>query len=720
MSIAHRREHALRAPRLSVLAIAMLVATHAYAAPADDTSPQAKTDHKKDATELGVVRVVAERADRVSNGATNLDLAIKDTPQSISVVSREQMDNFGADNLNDALRLATGIQVEEWETNRTNYLSRGFEIKNTQLDGIGLPNGWGIVTGAMDAFGYDKIEVIRGANGLLTGVGNSAGTINYVRKRPTNDREGSIGVSYGSWGTTREQLDYSTPITADGSWAVRVVAAHEDGGSYLRDYDNKRTFLYAVVDGQIGANGTLTAGYSYQQADSTGNMWGALTFNTVGGGQTSWNRSASTTQDWTYWNTNNRTGFLEYTHQLSDDWRLKLAYNYRRSSEDDQLFFAYTTTGLDPVTGEGLLGYPYKGQDATTANLGTADLNGTYSLFGREQEAMLGVSLAQSRQGTTYDPVAFTEPAFGLLPGFPYPGNAIPEPAWGARTTPDTLNQRLKRAYGATRISLTERLKAIVGFNYAGFARDGQTGGVRFEQSQNHTSPYAGLTWDFSDDVLGYVSYSDIYQPQDQKDIHAAYLDPTKGKNYELGVKANWLDKRLLTTLAVFDAKQDGLATYRGLDPASGNYYYEPVDVQSKGAELEVTGKLGDYTDLVLGYTHLMMDGEGGHGTYPWVPRNTVNLALSARLPRYTALSFGVSGRWQSATTSGPDSYSGYTVHQGGYAVLNAFVGWRVTPDLSLRFNAYNLTDKKYIGSLYQVGYYGAPAHYMVSLDWKL
>ncbi len=345
------------------LALALSAQAQTQGGPADADQAQ----------DLDKILVVSQRAQRVSNGATNLDLAIKDTPQSISVISREQMDAFGANTLNDALRLATGIQVEEWETNRTNYLSRGFEIENTQIDGIGLPNGWGIVTGAMDSYGYDKIEVIRGANGLLTGVGNAAGTINYVRKRPTNDEQGSVGISYGSWNTRREQVDYSSPITTDGTWAVRVVAAHEDGGSYLRDYDKERTFLYGVVDGQIGENGTLTAGYSWQQANSTGNMWGALTFNTIGGGQIGWPRSASTTQDWTYWNTNNQTGFVEYAQQLSPDWKLKVAYNYRRSTEDDQLFFAYTTTGLDPVTGEGLNGYPYKGRDKVTANLGTVE-----------------------------------------------------------------------------------------------------------------------------------------------------------------------------------------------------------------------------------------------------------------------------------------------------------------------------------------------------------
>ncbi|WP_066097758.1 TonB-dependent siderophore receptor [Xanthomonas massiliensis] len=714
MSISRHRSAGL--PRPSLLALGLLAAVHAHAQDAG-TAVQGSP-----ATELDKVLVVAQRAERVSNGATNLDLTLKDTPQSISTVSQEQMQQFGANSLNDALRLATGIQVEEWETNRTNYLSRGFEIENTQIDGVGLPNGWGIVTGAMDSFGFDKIEVIRGANGLLTGVGNAAGTINYVRKRPTNDEQGSVGISYGSWGTKREQVDYSSPLTTDGSWAVRMVAAHEEGGSYLRDYDKRRTFLYGVVDGQIGENGTLTAGYSYQQADSTGNMWGALSFNYLDGSQTSWSRSASTTQDWTYWNTNNQTGFLEYTQQLGADWKLKLSYDYRRSTADDQLFFAYTTTGLDPATGEGLYGWPYKGQDKTTANLGTVSLNGSYTLFGREQEAMLGFSLAQSHQDSWYNATDSDDPAFGALPGFPYAGNAIPEPVWGARQAPDTLGQRLKRGYGATRVALSDRLKAVVGFNYAAFHRDGVTSGVPFEQSDSHVSPYAGLTWDFDGHVTGYVSYSDIYQPQDQQDINQAYLAPTKGVNYEIGAKADWLDKRLLTTLALFDAKQKGLAIYGGMDLTTFQYFYVPKDVESKGVELEVTGKLNDYLDLVFGYTHMKMEGldeQDDQGTYAWVPRNTVNLALSARLPSYTALSFGVSGRWQSSTTSAPDSYSGYTVRQGSYAVLNAFLAWDFLPNATLRFNVRNITDEKYIGSLYQIGYYGAPRNYAVSLDWR-
>ncbi|MET0328258.1 MAG: TonB-dependent receptor plug domain-containing protein, partial [Luteimonas sp.] len=440
---------------------------------AQTVAPPAAPPSSADATDLDAVLVVGQRANRVSNGATNLDLDIKETPQSISVIDSQQMQDFGADSLNDALRLATGIQVEQTSTNQTQFLARGFEIKNTQIDGVGLPNGWGVVTNAMDAFGFEKLEVIRGANGLLTGVGNSAGTINYVRKRPTNEARGQVGLTFGSHGRRRVEADYSTPFSEDGTWAGRVVAAREESDSYLRDFESDRSYLYAVVDGQIGENGTLTFGYSWQQADTSGNMWGALSFLTTEGEQLEWDRSASTTQDWTFWNSTTKAGFVEYTHRLGDSWQVKASYNNRVYEHDAQLFMAYSALGgLDPGTRTGLLGWGYKSPYETVAHLGDLTLNGRFALFGREHEAMLGASVARSEGTDWYHPVdTATEPAFGLLPGFPYAGNAIPEPAWGARTVYTTLDQRMTRAFGATRLTWTDRFKTILGFNWAEFQR---------------------------------------------------------------------------------------------------------------------------------------------------------------------------------------------------------------------------------------------------------
>ncbi|MFT3763664.1 MAG: TonB-dependent siderophore receptor [Pseudoxanthomonas sp.] len=700
-------------PRVSLLSACLLIAAHAHAqgaAAADaDTTP---------ATDLDRILVVAQRAERVSNGATNLDLAIKDTPQSISVVTAEQMRDFGADSVNEALKLATGIQVDEWETNRTTYSSRGFDIQNTQIDGVGLPNGWGIATGAQDAYGYEKVEVIRGANGLLTGVGNAAGTINYVRKRPANEEQGEAGISYGSWGTVRAQADYSSPLTQDGRWAARIVAAHEDGESYLRANENKRDFFYGVVDGQIGENGTLTLGYSAQSANSDGIMWGALAWIYSDGAQAEWPTSATTTQDWTFWNTNNQNGFAEYTHQLGEDWQLKVAYNYRRSTGTEKMFYAYdgAGAGLDPATNQGLVGYPWAGSDKVVAHLGTATLNGRFEAFGREHEAMLGVSLARSE--TTNRERSALDYAWGeLLPSFPYATSAIPEPTWSDEAVYAEVTQRLKRAFGATRIALSDRLKAIVGVNYAEYIREGVSSGIVADLTTRHTSPYGGLTFDFSDSVLGYVSYSDLYQPQDQVGADDRYLDPSKGVNYEAGVKADWLDKRLLTTLAVFKADQEGLATATGQYNEFGQSIYAGVDVKSKGVEFEAAGKLAEDMDLVFGYTALKLDGLDGEDTYSWVPRRTVNLLLSGRLPGYKALTLGIGGRWQSNIFNVESS--GYRVRQDSYAVVNAFAAWDVLPNLTVRANVNNITDEKYINTLRYSGYYGAPRNYTLSLNWR-
>ena len=301
-------------------------------------------------------------------------------------------------------------------------------------------------------------------------------------------------------------------------------------------------------------------------------------------------------------------------------------------------------------------------------------------------------------------------------PVFPWSGNVIPEPEWGSASLYSTLNQRLKRAFGATRLALTDRLKAVVGANYAQYHRDGVNYGVVFDQTEGHTSPYAGLTFDFNAHVLGYVSYSDIYQPQSQSDENERYLDPTKGTNYEIGVKADWLDKRLLTTLAVFQAKQDNLATGAGYND-NGQFYYTGVDVESRGIEFEATGRIGEHMDLVFGATALKLTGQDGDDTYRWVPRRTANLMLSARLPGHTAFSYGIGGRWQSEISNVESN--GFTVRQGSYAVINGYLAWDFLPNATLRLNANNLTDEKYINTLRYSGYYGAPANYTLSLNWR-
>ncbi|MFZ5520807.1 MAG: TonB-dependent siderophore receptor [Pseudomonadota bacterium] len=666
---------------------------------------------------LETIVVTAKRSARVSSGATGLPLDVKETPQSISILDAQTISDFGATGSNEALRLGTGLNVEQYETNRAVFNSRGFEVQSTQIDGLGVINSWGTVVGQQDTYLFDRIELIRGANGLLTGVGNASGTINYVRKRPLNRDGGEVLLSAGSYNAKRAALDYNKVLAQDGSWAGRIVAVVEDKDSYIRDLNDKRGTLYAVVDGQIGRDGMLTLGYTHQDMKQDSPMWGSLTLNYQDGTMADFPRSSSTSADWTYWDTKTDTAFVEYRHSISADWEVKATYSHTRSDEKTKLLYAYylTTPAYLNPDNTGALGWAYRSATVTENDLIDVNTSGRFTAFGRRHEALAGLSYSSQKTETdTWSPVAGN---FLPLPAFPYDGSAYAEPTWGERAPSSDGKQRLTRLYAATRLTLSDRLKGLVGVNAVRLSRSGNSryGSVLAATAYPDTekvSPYAGLTYDFTPAVTGYVSYSDIFQNQDQYDINGRYLDPTKGVNYEAGVKAEWLNKRLLTTAAVFSAEQKGLATYAGI--SGGQYYYEARDVKSKGIELEATGRIDKNSKLTLGVTHLELDGPDGSDTFEWVPRTTVNVTADTRLAALPQLRLGITGRWQSDTRKDGGA------HQDAYFLAHAFAAYELTDRATLRLNVNNLFDKKYIGGLSYGAIYGAPRNATLTLTYEL
>jgi outer membrane receptor for ferric coprogen and ferric-rhodotorulic acid len=660
------------------------------------------------------VVITAKRANRISSGATGLPLEVKETPQSISILSQQELTDFGLTGSNSALRLATGLDVEGYETNRSVYNARGFEVQMTQIDGLGVSNSWGTVVGELDTYLFDRIELIRGANGLLTGVGNASGTINYVRKRPLNKNASEFQLGAGSWGQARAAVDVNRVLSADGAWAGRLVAVHEDKDSYLRSLHDRNTTVYGVVDGQIGDNGTLTLGFTHSDAQQDSPMWGSLTLNYTDGTLAKFDRSSSTSQDWTYWDTKTDSVFVEYSHQLGADWQAQVTLDHSRSKEATKLLYAYTNNGGLNADNTGLQGWPYRSATDTERSLFDAKLTGRFQAFGQRHELIAG--LTHSRQKFSTDTWATTD--FGALPAFPYGGDVYPEPTWAPRAPSSAGETRLTRAYAATRWALSDRLKAIAGLNAIRLQRSGNSvyGAVVDATAYPDTeeiSPYAGLTYDITPQVLGYVSYSDIFQNQDQYNIDREFLDPAQGVNTEVGVKAEWLGGQLLTTAALFSAEQQGLATWAGRD-SQGQDYYEGKDVRSRGIELEASGRLGPDTLLGLGLTHMKLTGPDGRDIYEWVPRNTLRARFSTRLAALPQLRYGASVQWQSAASKAGGA------HQGAYAVASAFAAWAVDEHTTLRLNVDNLFDKTYIDGLVYGAIYGAPRSATLSLSYAL
>lgn len=667
-------------------------------------------------TEAQQVTITARREQRVSRGATTLPLAIKDTPQSISTIEADALRDFGASDSNDALRLGTGIQVEDWETNRTTFRARGFDIMLTQVDGVGLTNEWGLVVGQQDTAVFERIELIRGANGLLTGVGNASGTINYVRKRPTNRDGGTASVTLGSNDRRRLALDLNRVLADDGAWAARVVLAHEDKDSHLRALHDRRSTLYGIVEGQLGRDGVLTLGLTHQDAQQRSPMWGSLTLPVADGTQAEFPVSASTSQDWTRWFTRSTAAFVEYAHTLSPDWEARVTLNHRRGSSDTKLFYAYTLTGTLNADFTGLLGWPYRSDGTSSSTLVDASVTGRFAAFGRRHDLTLGVGHAWQKNFSTFYTVA--DAPNPVLPAFQYGGDVYAEPTWGDTAVGADGRQRITRVVAATRLSLADRLKGIVGVNAVALTRDGTSiygGGVALDDERTEkVSPYLGLTWDFTPEVLGYASYSDIFQAQDQRDVNGQFLPAMKGVNTEVGVKAEWLDRHLLTTLAVFGAEQRGLATEAGFDPMAQQSYYAPRDVTSRGVEVEVTGRVGADTRVTAGYAHLRLTGPDGRPIYEWVPRRTAVARIDTRVPALPRLRVGLAARWQSdvSKTGG--------ARQGAYAVTDAFAAYELTPSATVRLNVDNLGDTRYLRTVQYGAIYGAPRRVALTLDYAL
>ncbi|HSC67866.1 MAG TPA: TonB-dependent receptor plug domain-containing protein, partial [Cellvibrio sp.] len=223
--------------------------------------------------EIETIHVYGE-ADKTKT-ATKLNLTVLETPQVVSVISRDQIDDFGLREINSLLSYVPGVTVEQVETGRTYYTARGFDIVNFQSDGVGAPFSYGLTQGHEDTAIYEQVEVVKGATGLITGLANPSATINYLRKRPTEETRAAVAGTLGSWNLYRLDGDISGPIIAD-KLNGRLVVAKQDGDSYLDRYGKELTVFYGIVSSEITDSTRFTLGHSINDSHSDANSSGAL------------------------------------------------------------------------------------------------------------------------------------------------------------------------------------------------------------------------------------------------------------------------------------------------------------------------------------------------------------------------------------------------------------------------------------------------------------
>jgi outer-membrane receptor for ferric coprogen and ferric-rhodotorulic acid len=655
------------------------------------------------------------------NTATKLNLSIKETPQSVVVITKEQIEDENLESIADITSNVAGFNSPTWDTERVYITSRGFEVDYYQIDGI--PSNYsGDVQ--QDLSMYDRIEIVKGANGLMTGAGSPAASINMVRKH-ANSKEftGNVSVSAGSWDTYKGTIDVTTPLNEDGSVRARVVAKYGDEDSFLNYYNKETKVLYGIVDADISDDTRIFLGASQQKNDATGSTWGGVPawFSDVS--DTNFSRSTSITPDWTSWNTETKSVFSGIEHYFRNDIKLNANYSYLEFDSNSKLTILGYGVFPDKTTGKGISSnYLWKGESKDKEHNIDIYSSIPFELASKNHEIILGLSYNQIKSiSNTASVISKTAFDADVLNNSVYNWNSnISEPIWGDSSRTADSKTEQTAAYLVSRLSLTDSLNMILGARVTKYEYNNILSNYGYEH-KNEITPYAGLVYDLDDNHSIYTSYTSIFKPQENKDESGKYLDPKEGKSYEVGIKGEYFDNRLNASLSLFRMEQDNVAEKAGVNSTTLEDYYKGVDgTTSKGIEIDIRGEITDNWNASLSLVSFEAKDSEDKDVSTTAPRNQVVLSSKYKLGKY---SFGGSVNWQDKFYSDVTNPLGDSerLTQDDVVVVNLMAKYELTKNLSAQLNINNLFDKDYYSNIvYDMQYiYGDPRNTTVSLKYK-
>lgn len=691
----------------------------------------------------GVTEGSGSYTTRSMNTATALNLSPRETPQSVSVMTRQRMNDQNITSLDEAMGQSTGVNVVNQNGFQVKYESRGFVMDNIKEDGVNastqnsVMNAFQASSESPDMAIYDRVEILRGASGLTQGSGEPGGTVNLVRKKPTYQFQGYSSVSAGSWDNYRGEMDISGPLNDDATLRGRVVGVYQNKQSFVDYIHSERNVLYGVLAYDLTPDTIVTAGINWQKTRSVPDIYG-VPFATD---KSSLNlpRSTYLGASWNRVSFEKINPFVELEHIFANDWMLKSALNYTHSRSDGRYISAWgnSTTGVDPAVGTGRLNnnlrYDNKGEQ-WGYNL---SMSGPFELLGRSHELVFGGDYQKEKFDNEFGRIANT----ATVDIYNWQPESVAEPDW---SNLDLYNSRYNDRYNVyqrglfatTRLELADDWKLILGGRYSAYSYDYYYDNHRNSASNEHSSlhvrdkfvPYGGLLWDFATHYTWYLSYADIYKPQSERDSNNNILPAITGVNYETGVKGEFLNGDLNASLALFRIIQSNRALSEPdssvcVDADSGCYSAEGK-VRSQGVELEISGKLAEGWQVQAGYTLTnskfleATESQKAAGFSPRTPKHMFKLYSSYTLPgELNQWTIGAGLTAQTATATYINRT--YGLYQGGYTLLNANVSYRYSDSLSFNLVGNNLTDKVYYRNLINRhlggnNFYGDPRNFML------
>lgn len=661
-----------------------------------------------------------------NSAATKLGLSLRETPQSVSVITRQRIDDQNLQSVTDVLTQTTGISVLQNGSDATDgvsFYSRGFTVENYQMDGVPLNTSQSRQNQISDLAFYDRVEIVRGAAGLTTGVGTPSAAINLVRKKPTKDFQASVTGSVGSWDNYRGESDISAPLTESGNVRGRVVAVKQDSKSYINRASFNKDMLYGIVEIDVDPTLLISTGIEYQKYDSNGYARAGLPLYFSDGSKTNFSRSANASASWGTYNHENLTYFASVDKYFANGWRAKANFSHRRTEYDAVI--GYAVSGRPNRDGTGLSMFATEYDSKPKQNSLDAYLSGPFQLFGRQHELVLGANISK----TSYSGPGYGWNVLAIPNIFTWNGDTPARPAAVVNRF-DSFSSEESAAYATARFKPTDALSVILGTRVSYWEQYDQSwnnAGVqttnRKRQEKGVVTPYAGIVYDLNDTWSAYSSYTSIFKPQNNRDINGNYLDPIEGMAYEAGIKGELFQRRLNVSAAIFQIEQDNFAQQilpqTPIPSFPTEFAYRGVKgTTSRGIEFDMSGEIRPRWQASFGVSYSRAKDSEGKVINSAVPRTLVKLFSSYKLDgNLDKMTIGGGATWQSKASDviGPNSER---FVQDSYAVVNLFGRYQFDKNLSASLNINNLFDKTYLLSPWST-YYGAPRNATVTLRYQ-
>ncbi len=580
--------------------------------------------------------------------------ALKDVPQSISVLTSERLEQQNVTDFITAMRQLPGVTLVQNTTNLENtFYSRGFAIASIQVDGgAPLTTSYGFYP-QIDMSIYDHVELLRGAAGQFNGYGTPGGTVNLVRKKPLDHAQFTVEAQAGSWSNYRVVADATSPLALDGKLRGRLVMTYQDRHYFYDTAKDNRTLIYGIAEFDATPSTLLTAGISYTNQDSV--PWSGGFPRYLNGGDLKLPRSISFAMPWSRWDFDTTEIFGGIEQRLGDEWTAKLNLTHNRQNSTQKLGFG--NGAVNPTNGLGPTLAGLYNDYASEQFSAEVVLSGAFTLFGQRQEITIGANRVKS-DGRGYTNYVNLFAASAAAPYQPYAGGPLYyggspngtsppinvfafDPSDPLYTEPrNPLRSNYYPAYGPVqsvvyanlRLTAFDRLHLTTGLRWSRYEYENeykilcttttdsclgkQIGDISSSSKSIYGAsdfgwpPAVTLSFDATRSLTAYLGYTDIYTSQaSYLTAEGQALDPVTGSNWEAGLKWAPRDGRLNLSLTAYRIERKGYGVLVGArqDLGVGRsccYVSDPNQTQfSQGLDFEAMGEVLPGWQISASYT---------------------------------------------------------------------------------------------------------------------